>query len=47
MSAVLLGDVGSLVEELQDRLAGFIELTVVAVRALSRSCKWNYLGAHC
>jgi hypothetical protein len=47
MSAVLLRDIGRFAQKLEDCLPGFVELTVVASFALSRSCKWNYFGAHC
>ena len=42
MSAVLLGDISSFVQKLEDRLTGSVELSVVVSRALSRSCKWYY-----
>jgi hypothetical protein len=47
MPAVLLSNISSFIQELKDRLTGFVELSVVVGRALSRSCKWNHFGAHC
>jgi hypothetical protein len=46
MSAVLLGIVSGFVQKLQDRLAGFIELTAIVSRSLSSSGKRNYFGTH-
>ena len=46
MSAVLLSDIRSFIEELKDRLTGFVDLSVVVGRALSRSRKWNHFGTH-
>jgi hypothetical protein len=46
MPAVLLGNVSRFAQQLEDRLAGFIELIVVVSLTLSRSCKWNHFGAH-
>ena len=46
MSAVLLSDIRSFIQELKDRLAGFVDLSVVVGRALSRSRKWNHFGTH-
>jgi len=46
VSAVLLGDISSFVQKLQDRLTGFIELIVLVSLALSRSYKWNHFRAH-
>ncbi len=45
MPAVLLGNIGGLVEKLEDRLTGFIELTVIAVRALRCSREGNDIRA--
>ena len=47
VSAVLLGNIGGFMQELEDRLTGFVELTVIVSPALSRSCKRNHFGAHC
>jgi hypothetical protein len=46
MSAVLLGDISRFAQKLQDRLAGFVELTVIVSLALARSRKLNYFGTH-
>jgi hypothetical protein len=45
--AVLLSNISSLVQKLEDRLTGLVELSVVVSPALSRSFKWNHFGAHC
>jgi hypothetical protein len=48
VSAILLSNIGGFVQKLEDRLTGFVELSVVVVSAaLSRPCKLNYLWAHC
>ena len=46
MSAVLLSDIRSFIQELKDRLTGFVDFSVVVGRALSRSRKWNRFGTH-
>jgi hypothetical protein len=46
VSAILLGNIGSFVQKLKDRLTGFVKLSVVVSAALSGSCKWNHFGAH-
>jgi hypothetical protein len=45
MSAVLLGNISSFVQKLEDRLTGSVELSVVVSRTLSRSCEWYHFGA--
>ena len=47
MSAVLLGNISSFVQKLEDRLTGSVELSVVVSRTLSRSCEWYHFGTHC
>jgi len=47
MSAVLLGNISSFAQKLEDGLTGFIELIATVSRSLSRSCKWYHFGAHC
>ena len=47
MPAVLLGNVSSFAQKLQDRLTSSVELSVVDSRTLSRSCKLNHFGTHC
>ena len=42
--AVPLGNISGLAKKLEDRLAGFIEFIVIALRALSGSRKWNDIG---
>jgi hypothetical protein len=44
--AVLLRPVGGFVEELEDRLTSFIELSLVVTQAV-RPRKWNHSGTHC
>jgi hypothetical protein len=43
MACLLLGNIGSPIQKLQDCLAGFVQLIVIALRALSGSRKWNDL----
>jgi hypothetical protein len=45
MSAVLLGDISSFAQKLQDCLTGFVELTIFVSLALG-PCEWNYFGTH-
>jgi hypothetical protein len=45
--AVLLGNNGRPIKKLQDCLAGFIELIVFALRALSGARKWDDLWTGC
>jgi hypothetical protein len=45
--AVLLGNNGRPIKNLQDCLAGFIELIVIALRALSGARKWDDLWTGC
>ena len=48
VSAVLLSDIGSLVQKLEDRLPSLVELRIVVVSpTLGRSRKLNYFRAHC
>ena len=47
MSAVLLGNISSFVQKLEDRLTGSVELSVVVSRTLSRSREWYHFGTHC
>ena len=47
MSAVLLGNISSFVQKLEDRMTGSVELSVVVSRTLSRSRKWYHFGTHC
>jgi predicted membrane protein len=48
MSAVLLGNIGSFVEKMENRLTGLVELCAVVVTlTFGRPRKWNYVGTHC
>jgi hypothetical protein len=47
VSAVLLGNISSFVEKLEDRLTGFVELSAFVSRSFSRSPKWYHFGTHC
>jgi hypothetical protein len=46
LSAVLLGGMGGLTKELQDRLAGLIKLRAIGARTRSRPFERDYLWTH-